>query len=170
MDLTRPVTFRDFELNTVGFSTATGAAGSAKYGCTVDSVDYSELQVRQFTNPLSRGDGLDVGGVWIGGRIVRMTGTIYGLSRQQAYDFYDELAAKMLPESGTLGLYQLGFYVVGEFTFQQKTLVVRPEGLHVRWDRHTLGGTQDSLPLAIPWSASFFDPSPAQIGMAGGGG
>jgi hypothetical protein len=144
-DLNNAFTFRSFSLNTVTQS----AAGIS--GCQLDSIDHSEVEIRQFTEPLALRNGIDVGGVWLGGRHIRMTGTIYGTSRASAFAALAALEAVMLPAEGTFGYY--------DFVLTEGTLSVRPNGLRVVWDRRMYGG-ESADPLAIPWSVTMYAKDP----------
>jgi hypothetical protein len=144
-DLNNAFTFRSFSLNTVTQS----AAGIT--GCQLDSIDHSEVEIRQFQEPLALRNGIDVGGVWLGGRHIRMTGTIYGTSRAAAFAALASLEAVMLPAEGTFGYY--------DFVLTEGTLSVRPNGLRVVWDRRMYGG-ESADPLAIPWSVTMYAKDP----------
>jgi len=102
-DLNNSFSFRNFALNTVSKTT------SGLSGCQIESIDHSEVEIRQFTEPLALKNGIDVGGVWLGGRHVRITGTIYGTSRSAAFASLASLEAVMLPEEGTFGYYDFPF-------------------------------------------------------------
>jgi len=144
-DLNNSFSFRNFALNTVSKTT------SGLSGCQIESIDHSEVEIRQFTEPLALKNGIDVGGVWLGGRHVRITGTIYGTSRSAAFASLASLEAVMLPEEGTFGYY--------DFPFTEGTLSVRPNGLRVVWDRRMYGG-ESADPLAIPWSVTMYAKDP----------
>lgn len=144
-DLSNAFEFRSVQLNTVSQS----AAGIT--GCQIDSIDHSEVEIRQFTEPLALQNGIDVGGVWLGGRHIRMTGVVYGTSRQSAFDQIAALDVVMLPEEGTFGYYA--------FVLTEGTLYVRPNGLRVVWDRRMYGG-EATDPLAIPWSVTMYAKDP----------
>jgi len=144
-DLNNSFSFRNFALNTVSKTT------SGLSGCQIESIDHSEVEIRQFTEPLALKNGIDVGGVWLGGRHVRITGTIYGTSRSAAFASLASLEAVMLPEEGTFGYY--------DFPFTEGTLSVRPNGLRAVWDRRMYGG-ESADPLAIPWSVTMYAKDP----------
>ena len=144
------VTFRGVSLNTVTITAGVGT-GKGLSGCQIDSIDHSEVQIRQFREPLALQDGIDVGGSWLGGRTVRITGTVYGLSRALAFAGIAALEAVMLPASGTFGYYPL--------TLSEGTLQVMPQGLRVVWDRRMYGGDATD-PLAVPWSVSMYAKDP----------
>lgn len=160
MDLTRAVAFRSFNLNTVTFN-----ASGVPYGCTVDSCDYSQLDVVQHTEKLALEDGLDVGGVWLGARHVTMTGTVYDVTRGAAFDRLADLEAALSPTAEFIasptsyGFAALTFYVKTTSSVVQKTLYVRSNGLRVNWQRSMFGGL-DTDPLAIPWSCTFIAKNP----------
>ena len=144
-DLNNAFSFRGVTLNTITQTTA-GISG-----CQIESIDHSEVQIRQFREPLALSDGIDVGGVWLGGRVVHITGTAYGTTRALAFSGIAALTAAMLPENGTFGYYPL--------VLSEGTLNVLPTGLRVVWNRRMFGGNA-SDPLAIPWSVTLFAKDP----------
>lgn len=148
-DLNNAFSFRGFALNTTSMVAYTDGARIS--GCQIATIDHSEVEIRQFTEPLALQNGIDVGGVWLGARHVRMTGTIYGVDRAAAFASVASLTALMLPEPGTFGYYA--------FALTEGTLYVRPHGLRVVWDRNMFGGAA-SMPLAIPWSVSMYAKNP----------
>lgn len=148
-DLNDAFSFRGVALNTV--TLVPGADGARESGCRIDTIDHSEVEIRQFREPLALVDGIDVGGVWLGGRHVRITGTIFGVDRASAFAALSALEAVMLPESGTFGYYPL--------VLSEGTLNVLPTGLRTVYNRNMYGG-DDSLPLAIPWSVVMYAKDP----------
>ncbi len=85
MDLTRPIAYRNFQLNTV----VLGAAGEPMTGCQLDTADYYPVEMQGYREKRSLSDGLDASDVFLGARTVLLAGTLYGESRG---DFYDRLA------------------------------------------------------------------------------
>lgn len=158
-DLTRAVTLNGFALNAV-----TVSAGVLT-GCRVDTFDPSEVQVRQYTEPLALAQGLDVGGVWYGGRIVKMTGTLYGATRGGAMDLLAQLEAVADPEviyaatPTSFGFVPLTWYVMTAAGQVLRTLNVRPNGLQVVTRRDWFGGV-DAGPLAIAWALTAIAKNP----------
>lgn len=137
-------------------------------GCTVDTFDYSDLDVRQFTEPRALAQGIDVGGVWLGARRAVMTGTVYDTSRGLTYDRLAALEADMMPnarfllDETTFGFSDLTFYKPNAAGVAFFAISVRPNGLRVVFKRKDLGG-RDTAPLAIPWSVSFLCHNPAAV-------
>lgn len=162
MDLTRSVTFRGYQLNSV----TEGVTGLV--GCRIDSADYSEVEVRQFTEPIALADGLDVGGVWLGRRVVKLNGSIFDISRGAAFDRIAALDAIMVPTADFIasptyfGYGTLAFYVarVTAPGYVAKSLRGLSQGLRVQWRREMFGGA-DSDALAIPWSVTLVCKDPA---------
>ena len=144
-DLNNAFSFRGVALNTVTF------VNGVISGCQIESIDHSEVQIRQFREPLALADGVDVGGVWLGGRVVHITGTVYGTSRANAFSGIAALSAVMLPESGTFGYYSLAL--------SEGTLQVLPTGLRVVWNRRMFGGNAGDA-LAVPWSVTMYAKDP----------
>ena len=148
-DLNAAFSFRGFDLNTTSMVSYTD--GARIRGCSLSTIDHSEVEIRQFTEPLALANGIDVGGVWLGARRVRMTGTIYGVTRAEAFNAVAAATSIMLPAPGTFGYYAL--------VLTEGTLYVRPHGLRVVWDRNMFGGAE-SMPLAVPWSVDMYAKNP----------
>lgn len=160
-DLTRAIT-----INGVTLNPATLTAGGILVGCAVDSLDLSVVQIRQFTEPLALAQGLDVGGVWLGGRTIKMTGTYYAATRGAAFDGIATLEAAMDPSAiyagtpSTFGYVPMTWYAIqtgGSVVL--RTLYVRPDGLLVTSKREFFGGA-DGSPLGIPWSMTGLAKNP----------
>lgn len=157
-DLTRAVTFRSTALNTIVDSLISDQ--NVIVGCQLDSFDLSDIELRQFTEPLALADGIDVGGVWKGARKLSMRGTVYDSTRGKTYDRIDALEAIMLPDSGTFGYFNLTFYTITNSGAVLKTLQARPNGLRYNIEKSRHGGA-DADALAIQWAVSMYckDPS-----------
>ena len=140
-----------FSFRSVSLNNAAVQSGGKISGCQIESIDHSQVELRQFREPLAMVDGIDVGGVWKGGRHVTIVGTYYGTSRAAAFAGIAALDAVMLPESGTFGYYPL--------VLSEGTLQVMPQGLRVVWQRRMFGGNAADA-LAIPWSVSFYAKNP----------
>lgn len=152
-DLTKSVQFAGVELNITTIDNSSGVP--ELYGCTVDNMDVSDIDVVQFTEKLALQDGLDIGGVWMGGRRPSMKGTVYGRNRSEAEAILDAMDAVMLPATGTFGLSALTFWAG-----TQRSIQARPNGLRVGAVRDRQGG-DDSDPVAIEWTCTFLAPRPA---------
>lgn len=180
MDLTRDITYRGFLLNdsliTEGIITG-GASGSGISGCVIDTVDVSDTDVVQFTEKRSQQDGLDAGIPFLGGRRIRMAGTLYGVSRPELYDSLNSLRAAMSPvlayresplDFGYLPLYfsvpTLREVEFGTDTIGQRMLAM-PRSFQATFSRDAHGGT-DADSLAIPWQATFVCKDPSIQGEA----
>lgn len=168
-DLTRSITFRSTELNSV--ASAINASGQTYLaGCKVTQFDISDVELRQFTEGLALTDGIDVGGVWKGARRFVMRGFVADATRGQTYARLATLEGIFLPASGEFGFYDLVWRTISGATptVTTKTASVRPNGLRalIQDDMHSGGvnasGTiVDSQPLAIQWAVSFFAKNPA---------
>lgn len=167
-DTGKPVAYRGFDLNTVDIVPGQ-AIGDGLMGCTLDSIDYSDVDVVEFTEKRSLEDGLDAGAVFLGARRVRMAGTLYDTTRPALFDRLQQLKSAM---SATLSFRQdpsvkgyqpLTFEVPtlnldpttgypGGIIYQQ--LFALPKSLHVTFTRDQIG-SNDLDPLALPWQASM---------------
>lgn len=154
-DLSQAVAFGGVALNTV-----TQGSEAALSGCQVLSFDASEVDIRQFTEPIALAQGLDVGGVWFGARHVKINGVVYGTTRGAAFDSIGTLEAAFDPTAiyaataASFGYAALTWYVRTASTNTQRTLSCRPNGLHVVTTKDMFGGSNSS-PLAIPWSVTL---------------
>lgn len=151
MLFTSDLPFRGYSLNALSQSLVGGQ--TVTVGCQLDTLDPSEVEIRQFTEPLALQNGIDVGGVWLGGRHVRMTGVVYGSTHADCITRLLALAAVMVPESGTLGYYALPIPGFG-------TIYVRPNGLRYVFVHDQHGGIA-SLPLAVSWTVTMYAKDPA---------
>lgn len=175
MDTTRNIIYRDFYLNEEDLldNIVPGAGeGTGIAGCAVDSFDLSDVDVHQFTEKRAQGDGNDAGDVHLGGRRIRMAGTLYGVSRNDLYDRFWNMRAALNPvlaqreEPLDYGYRPLYFYTPTLRTDQYPTgfidLQVRamPRVLSAVFDRDAQGG-EDTSALALPWQATFICKDPA---------
>lgn len=162
-DLTLPIVFRGVTLNTIGDSLIDGQ--TIIIGNEVLSFDLSDLEIRQFTEPLALTDGIDVGGLWLGARKVVLTGIVYDKTRGETYDRIAALENIFLPQSGTFGFYNLTWYTISgaASTAALKTLSVRPNGLRYRVEGQRYGtlNNASNVPIAVPWSVTMFAKSPS---------
>lgn len=156
VDLTRAIAYRGFALNTV--------SGDPAVGCAIETADISDVEVRQFIEPLALQDGFTMGPVYLGVRKVVLTGAVYDLSLGDACTRLASLEAALSPTAeyvatpATRGFANLTFYEPVTGT-PLRTLSVRSNGLRVLWTRALFASSQ-WLPHAIPWSASFLAISP----------
>lgn len=100
MDTTRDIIFRNFKLNDSAVAAAidsTDGLGKGIAGCVIDDFDPDDTDVVQFMEKRAEADGLDVGSPFLGGRRVRVSGTIYGKTRALCYDVARQLRATLDP-------------------------------------------------------------------------
>src|SRR5690349_13785718 len=77
--------------------TGGGGTGTGIEGCIIDSIDFSDVDVVQFLEKRSQQDGMDAGPVELGTRRIRLSGTLYALSRPALYDRLWQLRAALNP-------------------------------------------------------------------------
>lgn len=180
MDLTRDITYRGFTLNdstVADNATGGGGTGTGISGCVVDSVDTSDVDVVQFTEKRSQQDGMEAGVPFLGGRRIRMAGTLYGLTRAALFDSLAELRAALSPvlayrdEPLEYGYQPLYFSVPTARTDADEypsgvidlRVLAMPRALQATISRDALGG-EDEDALAIPWQATFVAKDPSVQG------
>lgn len=174
MDTTRDILYRAFLLNDASIrdniDPGTGI-GKGITGSIVDSWDFSDVDVVQFTEKKSLQDGMDAGDVFFGARRLRLAGTLYGKTRALLTDQYWELRRVLNPvlaqrespaDKGYLPLYfsvptnRTVDYVTGAIDLRVLAL---PRTSQVIWQRDQQGGS-DADALAIPWQATFLMKDP----------
>lgn len=167
MDITRDILYRNFLLNNTAVAAdvdASDGLGTGIAGCIVDDFDPDDVDVVQFSEKRAEADGMDVGNPFLGGRRIRITGTIYGKTRAACYDVLWQLRATLSPvlaareipaDKGYLPLY---FSVPTNDPNYAGAIAMRalvmPKGFRGPVNKHQHGG-QDADALAIPWSAVF---------------
>lgn len=160
MDLNKNVTFLGLNLNQPVVS------GGVASGCTIEQVDMSAIEVRQFREPRALEDGEDLGPVYKGGRRITITGTVYGTTRTQAFTTIETMNVALYPTKNyittpaSFGFAALTFYDVVDGA--QYHLLARSDGLRVQWEKQMFGGN-DLDPLAVPWSCTFVVAAPVIV-------
>ena len=176
MDLTRDVLYRGFKLNDGDIKTniTSGGIGTGITGCVLDSVDISDVDVVQFMEKRSMQDGMDAGEVFKGARRVRMTGTLYGVSRALLFDARRDLRAALDPVLAQMDEpMDKGFrpiywseptadegYEDNQIDFR---LLATPRAYQDVVNRDQLGG-DDNDALAMPWHATMVCKDPLIYG------
>lgn len=179
MDLTQDVIYRNFVLNdsAIKANITTGGIGTGISGCVLDSVDVSDVDVVQFLEKRSLQDGMDAGDVFLGARRIRMTGTIYGITRANLYDRVRALRAALNPvlaqqdepaDKGFRPIYwseptnDIDLYPEGYITMKINAI---PRAMQVLYQRDYLGG-DDSDSFSVPWHATFIARDPRITGSS----
>ncbi len=91
MDLSRPIGYRDYALNTLVLS-----AGEPSEGCVVESIS-SVVGAVGYTEKRSNGDGRDASDIYLDSRRLQLRGTLYGATRADLYDRLQALRATFTP-------------------------------------------------------------------------
>src|SRR6478735_11548853 len=100
MDLTRDIIYRGVSLNEeniVANSDLRPGAGKGIAGCVVDTAQMTDVDVVQYLEKRSQGDGMDSGEPFLGVRRIRLAGTLYDVSRPLVYDRLRDLRAALNP-------------------------------------------------------------------------
>lgn len=180
MDTTRDITYRGFTLNDEDIQESIvggGGDGSGIAGCVVDSVQWTDVDVVQWMEKRSQGDGSDAGDVFQGPRRIRMAGTLYAKTKLELWDDLWSLRAALNPvlaqreEPLDKGYRPLYFsvptnrnedYPSGAIPLMMKAL---PRGIQHDHGRDA-GGGLDIQALAIPWQATFLCKDPGIYSQA----
>lgn len=180
MDLNADVIYRDYVLNDSDIEanlTSGGGQGTGIVGCSLDSADFSDVDVVQFLEKRSQQDGMDAGDVFLGMRRLRLAGTLYATTRALLYDSLNELRAALAPvlaqreEPLDRGYRPLYFSQptnrAAEFpsgAIEMRVLAM-PRAFQALFQRDQLGGEDDDA-LAIPWQATFVCKDPTLQGAS----
>lgn len=177
MDTTRDIIFRGFKLNDSNIQASLEAGNGIDDGLSgsvVDNVHPTDTDIVQFVEKRSLEDGMDVGDVYLGGRRVRITGTLYGKSRPALFDLLQSFRRAMSPtlaqredppNKGYAPLYYAvptlnpDFMPAGAIALQVKAMA---RGYDYVIDRDGQGG-EDLDAIAIPWQAVFYLRDPRQL-------
>jgi hypothetical protein len=169
MDTTRDIIYRNFKLNDSAVADAvdsTDGLGKGIAGSVIDTFDPDDVDIVQFSEKRAEADGMDVGNPFLGGRRIRLGGTVYGKTRALCYDILWQLRATMSPvlaareipgDKGYLPLYfsvptnDQANYPSG--TIDMRALVM-PKGFHAPVSRDSHGGV-DGDAMAMTWSGMF---------------
>ena len=175
MDTTRDIIFRNFKLNDAGVAAAVDSSdglGKGIAGCVIDNFDPDDVDIVQFTEKRAETDGMDVGNPFLGGRRIRIQGTIYGKTRGLCYDALLQLRQAMSPvlaqreipgDKGYLPLYfsvptnDNANYPSGAIDLRALAM---PKGFHAPINRDQHGGNDEDA-MALSWTGMFTmrDPS-----------
>jgi hypothetical protein len=162
MDLTRPVVYRSFDLNTV----STDDAGVLQ-GCQINRVDYHAIDSVGYREKKALSDGMEASDVFLGGRYVRLSGTLYGANRGDFFDRLEDLRACLLATAAygespiTYGYLPLTFedatadVVTWPTGYIAKEMNVRPLNTPQHAiDRDHIGGDEDRG-MAVDWACDL---------------
>lgn len=169
MDTTQDITFRDFVLNDADITdniTGGGYTGAGIGGCVVDQVDFADVDVVQWLEKRSQGDGSDAGDVFLGTRRIRMSGTLYGRTRALLFDQLFDLRRALNPvlaqreEPLDRGYRPLYFSVPTNRVEDYPNAIIElqtfalPRGIQHVDNRDALGGDPGDN-LSQPWQTTF---------------
>lgn len=167
MDTTRDIIYRNFKLNDSGVADAIDSSdgiGKGIAGCLVDDFDPDDVDVVQFSEKRAEADGMDVGTPFLGGRRIRVSGTVYGKTRALCYDILWQLRAVMSPVLASREIPQDKGYLPMYFSVPTANpdfagsiamrALVMPRTFRAPISRDQHGGHANDA-LSIPWSAVF---------------
>jgi hypothetical protein len=165
MDLTRAIRYRGRDLNLVKFDEVT----RNMTGCEVTRVSYHGVQGVGYDEKKALADGFDAGDVWMGKRIISMSGNVYGRTRAEAMNLIMALVETLTPtqaynsNKGARGFVPLDFYMPTDQTMTTHfpsglihlMMLARPvaqPSIEFASDVH--GGT-DTDALSIAWQVTL---------------
>lgn len=128
MDLSAPIIYNSLTIA----PPVASATGAPRSGIELNNVDHSPVAVDGYTDKSALADGLDAGDVFLGGRSLRISGSVLGSTKADMFDRMDDLLAAFSP---TLAYKMVGTgstsneavreaYGFLDFKFRQPTLDV----------------------------------------------
>ncbi len=179
VDTTEDIIYRGFKVNDKDLQTNVipgSGIGSGISGCIVDSIDLSDVDVVQFIEKRSEGDGMDAGPPFHGARRIRLAGTLYGLTRALLSDKLNDLRAVMnarmayLDEPADKG-YQPFYFSIPTNRDEdypdgaiELRMLAMPRAFQEVVQKDQVGGN-DGDALAIPWQATLLCKDPSIMGQ-----
>jgi len=82
MDLTKPVFYRNLAINTV----ITQAGSRVLQGVSIEDIDYSLINAVGYQEKRAAADGVHASDVYLGARMINLSGLIYAASREDLFD------------------------------------------------------------------------------------
>lgn len=159
MDLTKAITYRTFSLNSL-----TKDANQNLVGCEVTQVEYPGVPGVGYDEKRALADGYDASDVFLGKRLIGLTGALYGTTRGEFFDLKQALVSAMTPTSayaqspGDKGFLPFDYYEPTEnlvdfpLGYIHKMVFARP----VRQPSLILAsdatGGADGQPLSLKWT------------------
>lgn len=175
VDTKQDIIYRDFTLNdkdTQANIVAGSGIGSGISGCIVDSIDISDVDVVQFVEKRSEGDGMDAGPPFHGARRIRLAGTLYGLTRALLADALNDLRATLnarlayFDEPADKG-YQPFYFAIPTNRVEdypdgaiELRMLAMPRAFQEVIQKDKVGGN-DGDPTGIEWQATLVCKDPA---------
>lgn len=179
MDTSRDILYRGVLLNDEDILdnlTGGGETGTGLVGCKLDSFDLSDVDIVQWNEKRSQGDGNDAGDVFQGMRRIRLAGTLYAVTKTLLFDALFDLRAALNPvlaqresplDYGYLPLY---FGVPTNRTVDYPTGAIdlfinaMPRAFQQITNDDQIGEDDDDA-LAIPWQATLLCRDPGIYGV-----
>jgi len=183
MDISKPIIYRGLALNAVVLGT-----GRALRGISIESVDYSNIDVVGYTEKRAAADGLHASDVYLGARTIDMVGHIYALSLPELFDYLHLIRSVFSPTSayqespGDRGFLPLSFfqstedvtsfpaipaappdpaYDPGTVRLYMNVRPQRPPQFSIVRDRQDVSGANHGQkPVATPWSVRLLAKDP----------
>jgi hypothetical protein len=160
MDLTKAIGYRGFLLNTV-----VKDANQRLVGCETKRVDWPGVQGHGYDEKRAHEDGFDASDVFLGKRLIGLSGGLYGITRGDFYDLAQAFITALTPTAayddapGDRGFMPLDFYVPTMNTVDfpsgliHKQVFARPvrQPSLIYIDDRT--GGDDDQPLSLEWTA-----------------
>jgi hypothetical protein len=179
MDTTRDILYRSVLLNDSAVEsnvTGGGGTGTGITGSVIDSFDISDVDIIQWNEKRSQADGNDAGDVFQGMRRIRLSGTLYALTRNLLFDALFTMRAALNPvlaqreEPLDHGYRPLYFSVPTNRTADYPSGVIdlfvnaMPRAFQQVTNDDQIGGGDDDS-LAVPWQATLICKDPGIYGV-----
>jgi hypothetical protein len=159
VDLTKAVAYRGFNLNSLTL------ASNDLSGCEIKRVDWPGVPGVGYDEKRALDDGYDASDVFLGKRLVGLTGAIYSDTRKELYDLKQALVTALTPtaayddDPGAKGFMPMDFYVPTGNTIDfpasyiHQMVLVRPVRQPTFVIESDKTGGLDTQPLSMEWTA-----------------
>jgi hypothetical protein len=170
MDVKGSIGYRAVELNVVTTTPPEGIGGGTE-GITCNGIDYADVDIDQHVDKAALKDGIETAEPYFGGRIMNLTGTVYGSNRGRFFDMVQLLRRTFnarlayLEDPTNKGFLPLTYSVPtdrwDEFPERQIDLLMylSPRSLKMSFDRKSSGGV-DGDALATQWRSQLLASDP----------
>lgn len=170
MDVNGSIGYRAAELNVVTVTPPEGIGGGTE-GILCNGIDYADVDIDQHIDKAALKDGVETAEPYFGGRIMNLTGTVYGANRGRFFDMVQLLRRTFnarlayLEDPVNKGFLPLTYSVPtdrwDEFPERQIDLMMflSPRSLKTSFDRKASGGPDGSA-LATQWRAQLLARDP----------
>lgn len=127
MDISKSIIYRGLDINAASLQT-----GRVVRGITVESVDYSDIEVVGYTEKRAAADGIHASDIYYGRRKIVLNGLIYSTTLSEMFDYLHTLRSVFSPTSaylddpGDRGFLPINYYQLSSDTISFPAILAAP--------------------------------------------